>query len=185
MHGVDDEEETGMQAQIHIRNHIDGQLKEFHGCFSNQPFRPTLLEALVKRFGSLEMTLYRIGAKHDVSFLGNPSCGLVKTLEELSNDFKIDIAHAMTLRMKSCYMGVDKLEHSKKHLFAFSNQDQVNNLKFTELEVCLNFVITFLKNYIRHICDNARSSHPLGTYWASFLRTYQKHCGHSLSPWRK
>ena len=52
----------------------------------------------------------------------------MRTLEELSNDFKVDIALAMTLRIESYYMGVDKLGHHKKHLFAFSNQDQVNNL---------------------------------------------------------
>jgi hypothetical protein len=103
-------------------------LKEFHEFFSNQPFRPSLLEALVGKFGSLELTLYRIGAKHDVSSMVEPSRGLVRTLEELSNDFKVNIALAMTLTIESYYMGVDKLGHHKKHLYAFSNQDQVNNL---------------------------------------------------------
>jgi hypothetical protein len=128
LHSVDEEDETGIKTQVHMRNHIDTQLKEFHEFFSNQPFRPSLLEALVGKFGSLELTLYRIGAKHDVSSMVEPSRGLVRTLEELSNDFKVNIALAMTLRIESYYMGVDKLGHHKKHLYAFSNQDQVNNL---------------------------------------------------------
>ena len=57
-----------------------------------------------------------------------PSRGLVKTLEELSHDFKADVALAMTLKIESCCMRVDKLGYHKKHLFPFSNQDQVNNL---------------------------------------------------------
>ena len=125
---VDEDDDTGFETQVHMRNHIDTQLKEFHEFFSNQPFRPSLLEALVRKFGSLELTLYRVGAKHDVSLMVEPSRGLVRTLEELSNDFKVDIALAMTLKIESYYMGVDKLGHHKKHLFAFSNQDQVNNL---------------------------------------------------------
>jgi hypothetical protein len=112
----------------HLRSYINGRLRLFDNFYSNGVLRFSLLDTLAEHFGNLELNLYRIGVKHEVTGMLHESSGLVGVLETLRTDFKVDMALAITMKIDSCYLGVDKHYIHKKHLFACSNQDNINNV---------------------------------------------------------
>jgi hypothetical protein len=123
-----DDADDQVEETTHLRRFIDVKLKNFEDYFTATVIRPYMFSNLADHFGSLELTLYRVGAKHDVTSMIDPPRSLVHTIETLSKDFKVDCAIAMTLKIDSFYMGVDKEGFHARNRFQFSNQEPVNNV---------------------------------------------------------
>jgi hypothetical protein len=126
------ESEDRGEDDSHLKTFINSKLSLFGEYYSNSVLRFSLLDDLADHFGDLELNLYRVGAKHEVTDILDPPGGLICILQSLRIDFKVDIALAMTMKIDSYYMGVDKHNFHPKNRFAFSNQDGVNNVLLPE-----------------------------------------------------